>query len=359
MKKIILIAVSMTLLAAQTLIAQSGLKYVEANDLTMLGRLFDDIPHPYHRIDTARFKGFTEKENMLLRFSTGLAVAFKTDAESIHVLTEYGEIGDQPCTTVISMRGFDLYIKKDGKWLYADSKAGINGDITLAYGMDDSMKECIVYFPMYSEILSCKIGVPDGSVLEPLPSPFKYRVGLYGSSFTQGVSTSRSGMVLPNQFTRHTGIQILSLACSGNCRLQPYFADVLKAADVDALLFDTFSNPSADIIEDRLFPFIESVQEAHPDIPLIFMQTIMRGRAHFNLTVDANEQAKRETAERLMREACRKYDNVYFIEPCADDKDFETSVDGTHPDGHGYQLWSKSIEKPVLRILRKYKSFRK
>lgn len=358
MKRIFFVLAILFFFRIQAAAGSGDIKYVEATDLTMLGKMFDDIPHPYHRVDTARFREFTAKENMLLRFSTGLAVAFKTDSPTIHVWSEFGEIGDQSCTTGISMRGYDLYIRRDGKWLYADSKSGAEGDITLISDMDGDMKECIIYFPMYSEILSCKIGVPEGAVLEALPSPFKYRVGLFGSSFMHGVSTSRSGMVLPNQFTRHTGVQILSLACSGNCLLQPYFADVLNAADVDALLFDTFSNPSADLIEERLFPFIERIQEVHPDIPLIFMQTIVRGRTHFNLAIAAKEQAKRDTAERLMREACKKYKNVYFIEPTADDRDFETSVDGTHPDGHGYQIWSESIEKPVLKILRKYKPFR-
>jgi lysophospholipase L1-like esterase len=29
-------------------------------------------------------------------------------------------------------------------------------------------------------------------------------------------------------------------------------------------------------------------------------------------------------------------------------------VDGIHPDDYGYYLWSRSIEKPLRKILRKY-----
>jgi hypothetical protein len=32
----------------------------------------------------------------------------------------------------------------------------------------------------------------------------------------------------------------------------------------------------------------------------------------------------------------------------------ESSVDGIHPDDYGYYCWSRSIEKPLLRILRRY-----
>ena len=55
-----------------------------------------------------------------------------------------------------------------------------------------------------------------------------------------------------------------------------------------------------------------------------------------------------------MKEACRKYKNVYFIQTNAADKRHETSVDGTHPSDYGYTLWAESIRKPLLKIFRKY-----
>ena len=60
-----------------------------------------------------------------------------------------------------------------------------------------------------------------------------------------------------------------------------------------------------------------------------------------------------KVAEKMMKEACRKYKDVYFVHPNASAA-HESSVDGTHPDDYGYYLWARSIEKPVLRILRKY-----
>ena len=60
-------------------------------------------------------------------------------------------------------------------------------------------------------------------------------------------------------------------------------------------------------------------------------------------------------AAKLMKEAQEKYKNVYFISVTdAADELEETSVDGTHPGDYGYSLWAKSIEKPLLKILKKY-----
>ena len=355
MKKKVFAAFAMLLV---TLCAASAQDYVfkDATELTLAGKLFTDTPNPYHRVDTVRFKGFTELENIQVRCSAGLSVLFRTDAPEISLRCDMGYQNHASNTMGIALRGFDLYIRKaDGRWQFAASREGKDeGVVRLISHMDRSMKECLLYLPMYSELYSLEVGVPAGCVLEALPSPFRHRVGIFGSSFTQGISISRTGMSYPDQFTRDTGVQLLSLGCSGNCKLQPYFAEVLKAADVDALVFDAFSNPAGETIRERLFPFIESIQETHPDIPLIFMQTIHRCSSHYDLEREKTEEAKRVAAEEMMKEACKRYKNVYFIRPCANDSHHETSVDGTHPDDYGYTLWARSIEKPILRILRKY-----
>ena len=342
--------------AAQT---PKDVKYVftEATDLNLIGKIID-TPNPYHRVDTVKYKGFTKGENEQVRSSAGLAVLFKTNSSVISVLADYGYMNRATNTMGISLRGYDLYIKKDGEWLYAASKAGGNGkeeeNLVIIKDMDDSMKECMLYLPIYSEEYSVKIGVQEGAVIESIESPFRHRIGIFGSSYTQGISTSRPGMSYPMQLMRMTGLQILSLGCSGNCKMQPYFADVLCDAYVDAFIFDCFSNPDAKMIEERLFPFIERIQAAHPGKPLIFQQTIYRESRNFCLSSDAKESGKQAMAEKLMKEAVKKYKDVYFIQTNATDKIHSTSVDGIHPSDYGYTLWAESIRKPVVKILKKY-----
>jgi len=329
--------------------------YTEASDLTLTGKLID-TPNPYHRVDTIRFKGFTKSENNQVRNSAGIAVAFRTNSPTISVLTKYGDVGWPNNTGGYSARGYDLYIRRDGQWIWAG--AGCPGDLekpfNLISGMDGTMKECLMYLPILSEEHSVKIGVTEGSVLEPLPNPFRGRIGIFGSSFTHGISTSRAGMAYPAIFSRETGLQMLCLGCSGNCKLQDYFADVLAAADVDAFVFDSFSNPSPEQIEERLFPFIEKVQAAHPGKPLIFQRTIYREWRNFNKRTADYEARRIAVADSLMKIACKKYKDVYYIHPSASAPDHETTQDGTHPSDRGYQLWARSIEKPIKKILRKY-----
>ena len=160
-------------------------------------------------------------------------------------------------------------------------------------------------------------------------------------------------MTYPAQFTRMTGIQLLSLGCSGNSKLQDYFANVLAASDVDAFLFDSFSNPTPEQMETRLFPFIEKIQAAHPGVPLIFQKTIYREGRNFNTVSDKSEQDKMDMADSLMKIAVRKYKDVYYIRPNASHPTMtrRSTVSIRQLRLH---VWARSIAKPVKRILKKY-----
>ncbi len=357
MKKLFLI---LAVLLPLSLAAQKPERqYVEASDLTLIGKIHDNTPNPYHRVDTVKYKGFTNMENKQVRCGSGIIVSFKTDSPIITVKAEYGYQHKSAHTGIIAQRGFDLYIKKDGKWLWAGAASveigKPNSELTIVKNMEKSMKECLLYLPVYSEVLEMQIGTEKGSVIEGIPGPFTHRIGVFGSSYTQGISTGRPGMTWPAQFTRMTGLQILSLGCSGNSKLQPYFADVLHDADVDAFIFDSFSNPSIKQIEERLFPFIERIQEAHPGKPLIFLQTIYREGRNFDKGANKAESDRIACADRMMKAAMAKYPDVYYVkETNATSPDHEANIDGIHPSNEGYRLWAESIKKPVLNILKKY-----
>lgn len=348
----------MLILIAFTSYGQEDKVWTEASDLTLIGKMFPDTPNPYHRIDTVRFKGFTAHENAQVRMSSGLAVCFVTDSPFIYVKTDYANPANGQNITGISSRGYDLYIKKDGKWLWAGANAPswnrLNQEVRIVVNMEETEHECLMYLPTFSEENSILIGTKVGCSIRPGEAPFRHRVGLFGSSYMHGASTSRSGMAVPAQLTRMTGIQILSIACSGNSKLQPYYADALREADVEAYIFDSFSNPDAAMINERLFPYIERIREKKPNVPIIFIGSIWRERNNFNTESYSSEMAKMHMADSLMKIACKRYNDVYFVHSNASTPGHNHQVDGVHPDDYGYELWAESIRKPILKILRKY-----
>lgn len=355
MKKILLAIALMG--AALSLQAQDNWNCVEASDLTLVGKAFD-TPNPYHRIDTVKYKGFTKGENLQCRVPAGLAVLFTTDAKEIGVRIQMAEKNG---ASYRSYRGFDLYIKKDGKWLWAgmnDFDRNHNDPekvVSIVKNMAAGEKECLLYLPLYAELTMCKVCVPQGSYINSLESPFRHKIVFHGSSFTHGVSTGRSGMSYPVQFMRRTGLQPITLGFSGNCKMQPYFADVLEDIDADAFVFDPFSNPNIPMIRERLLPFIDRMVKAHPGKPLIFQRTIYWEKENFDTWAQKEFSGRRALSDSLMTIACKKYKDVYYIKPDAALHNGESSTaDGTHPNDNGYSVWERSIEKPILKILKKY-----
>ena len=332
-------------------------KKVEASELNLLGKAFD-TPNPYHRVDTCVYKGFTKGENFQCRVPAGLTVMFKTNADRIGVSVLFSK--DVNMGAYCSYRGFDLYIKKDGKWLWAGCTTFGNGkDPSLVRELVKDMapgeKECLLYLPLYSEMYQCKVCVPEGSTLESLESPFRHKILFHGSSFTHGISCTRAGMSYPMQFMRRTGMQVIPMGFSGNCRMQPHFAKVMEDIEADAYIFDPFSNPNIPTIKERLFPFIERLVKAHPGKPIIIQRTIYWERENFNTKAHQEFQGRRDLSDSLMAIACKKYKDVYYIKPDAALHNGESSTaDGVHPNDNGYSLWEASIEKPILKILAKY-----
>ena len=333
----------------------SPLKYVKADTLALSGKIMPTA-NPYHRVDTCLYTGFGPTENFQVRCASGIAVFFKTNSTRISLKPLYGEYRRSTVTSDLAQLGFDLYIKRDGEWIFAASgvrsKVNDGEPVNLISGMDTEEKECMLNLPMYSELLSLEIGVDSDSVISAAEIPFRGRVAMYGSSYTQGACISRPGMALPLILTRMTGYQFLSLGCGGNCKMQPQFVNVLKDVKADAFVFDCFSNPDAEMILERTPGFVKAMHEAHPDIPLIFISTVYREGRNFSLVKEKYENDKIEAARQVMKEAAELYGNVYFIERenlAGDGHD--ASVDGVHPSDIGYVNWAKKISGPLSRIL--------
>ena len=336
--------------------ASAQLKFVDAEQLGLVNKL-GPTENRYHRVDTDKYD-LTQAEANLLRMPAGMALVFRTNSSQIAVRTHYLNYSMvRHSTTGVSQTGYDLYIRKDGGWLYAGSNAPKNEDaeLVLVRNMDDSEKECLLYLPLFSELGRIEIGIDEGARIEASANPFRYRIIIFGSSFTHGVSTSRAGMSYPMQIGRNTGLYFCSIACSGNCKLQPYFADYLgDVKDADAMVFDAFSNPDAKMIEERLIPFIERIRAKLPSTPLIFVQTIYRESGNFDLRSRKIEEDKRDMARRQMAEAMKRFDNVYFVDKAdLTGTDHVTSADGTHPSDLGYWRWAQNLQPELLKVFRK------
>lgn len=335
-------------------------QYTPHSQLNLINKLMP-TENPLARLDSARYDKLNEKEKMMCGCSTGHVFSFSTNSSFVGVRACFTRISDSSISAANCARGFDLYIEKDGEWLWAGSVAAtreinVENDYMVGSGLGDKEKRCLLYLPHSSHLCSLEVITEPGSDIQPAPSPFAGRIAVYGSSFTHGAGCSRCGMLYTAQLARMTGYNFINMGFSGEAWMQGYFADILiEAEDIDAYLFDCFSNPTPEVIRRNLFPFIEKFQKGKPGVPLIFMKTAFREIRLVDEERNEFEAAKMAVADSLMKIAVKKYKNVYYISSTDTvGKYHECTTDGIHPDSHGYTLWAESVKKDLCRILRKH-----
>ena len=276
--KHLLAAIALLCAITATATAQE-LKWVNAVDLGIHGYTKKTDKSPYYRFDHTPYEWNNKTIISHAKKCTGLYVAFKTNSKNIWATWENtpSRMGDN--MTGIVQKGLDLYIKENGKWKFAGvgrvSSVPEKSKRTksIVKNMVEGEKEFLLYLPIWCELLSLEIGVDSNATIEGMPSPFRHKVIVHGSSITHGASASRSGLTYSALLTRNLGIDFVNFGFSGECKMQPQFLEFLKTCEADAFLFDAFSNPNAKEIGERLTNFVEELVKAHPGKPLIFLQS--------------------------------------------------------------------------------------
>lgn len=336
----------------------SAEKWVDARDLAIHGHTQKCEQHPYHRIDHAA-TNLNKKLATMAEEAAGLYVSFKTNSSFIAASWSIVPHRTRNNMSMIIQRGLDLYIKQDGEWRYAQSSRITPDPAVTSYKkllvkrLPKEEKEFMLYLPGWSEVKSLQIGIEEGATIEGTPSPFRHKVVVYGSSITHGACASRAGMTYTAIMSRNLGIDFINFGFAGQCMMQPEFLEILQKCEADAFIFDTFSNPSAKVIEARLANFVEGITKAHPGKPLIFIQSAIP----LETCVDPGKRAKRElrfaTAARIMKELQKQYKDIYLL----DVKDVigkDGSADNTHPNDLGFSRFVDTYQPKIAKILRKY-----
>lgn len=329
--------------------ARAQLHYVEASTLGILHKCCS-TEQPYHRVDTSRYPTLTSAQKELLSQGAGLAVGFTTDSRTIGVRWQCRPRKPLHNASDIAQSGLDLYVRDSGRWVYAGSAVPSAvetlSESVLVRRTGTEPLECLLYLPLFREVVSLQIGVDRGSRLSAADGWSGNRIVVYGSSITHGIAASRPGMAYVARLSRAMGLDLCNLGLSGNGTMTPTHARILAETRADAFLLDCFSNPSAEVIRHRLRPFVDTLRRAHPTAPLIFLQTLYRTHRPFNPSLDAAESAKRRAAREAFAELLALgYRNIWLLDPGLDTGvDREGTIDGTHPNDLG-------IERIVDRLL--------
>ena len=277
MKKIL------TLLLASFLgLTLSAQVYTDASTFPVYGKASEATKTPYQRLPAALEGVSRDAVWRLGTQSAGLYLRFRSNSTAIHArwTSTYGSWLSNMNPT--GVRGLDLYILVDGVW----RPAGVgrpSQEKTTTYCMVKNMtpepREYMLYLSLYDGIDKLEIGVDEGSFLEPaqVDMPRRERpVVMYGTSILQGCSASRPGMASTNMLSRALDREVVNLRFSGNALLDLEIARLMASVpDPAVYVLDYAPNAYAPMIKEHGEEFFRILRDAHPDVPVIFIEDVI------------------------------------------------------------------------------------
>ena len=362
MSKRILLSILTLFTALATAWAQEGIVYHDATAFPVYGQAFKASPeHPYRRLPESLSGVVREPVWELGCNSAGLYVRFRSDAPEIHARwTNNGN--HMPHMTDCGTGGLDLYALLDGRWTYVGS--GFNWgapspshERMLVGNMEPAMREYMLYLALYDEVKTLAIGIPEGYLLEQPATggpESAHPMVMYGTSILQGGCASRPGMAFTNILGRRFDRTVINLGFSGNA--QPVYQMVKLVASVTApsvFVLDYVPNASAEQIAERGERFFRILRNAHPAVPVIFVEDPVFAHSVVDQAIAEEVRAKNAAQKALFRRLLEAGEQRIFYVPAEGmtGDDGEAFVDGIHLTDLGMVRYARHIEGVLVEAL--------
>lgn len=344
---------------------QERIVFTDAATLPVFGKCVEGTTARYERLPEDISARLTRDEiRELGRNSAGLYVRFRSNAPSIDVrwFSTFCNVSrnQSPACT----RGVDLYIldEGDGEWRFAGCgrpRAGEKMSVAEAVReMPPRMREYMLYLSLYDGVTKLEIGVPEGyAVLPPeADSPRSDApIVMYGTSILQGGCASRPGLAYTAIISRRLDREVVNLGFSGNAKLDLEIAELMtRCPNPSVYVLDYVPNCSAAQIDSLGEAFFRILRDAHPDVPVIFVENAISPRARFNTRTKMSIADKNAAQSRLYTSLRAKGErNIYYAkgETLLDD-DGEDTVDGIHYTDRGMFHYADALTPVISKALK-------
>ncbi len=303
----------------------------------------------YRRMPESVAKSISEGVYSLHANTAGGRVRFKTNSPYVAISAKMDNVGRMSHFALCGSSGFDLYVNNQYKASFVppfDSRVGYEG----VKELDNSeMKEIMINFPLYSDVMELYIGLAEGSVIEaPTPYSNEKPVVFYGSSITQGGCASRPGNSYQGFISRALDLDYINLGFSGNAKAEDEVAEYIASLPMSIFVYDyDFNTPSYEHLVATHEKMFLKIREAHPDIPIIILTAPKFDKV-------GGMKRRRELIRQTYENAKARGDkNVYFIsgedllELCGN----EGTVDSTHPTDFGFFSMATVLTRLLKTII--------
>lgn len=337
-------------------------KSVNATDLRIINKGFDDSERTFSRLpvwlkDSVRPDLWDRQQ-----CSSGMGIRFATNSSTVGVKYDLFLNTHMIHMADTGLKGTDLYIHEgDSVWRHVNTnrpyiKKGTEKSCEFTYveNLDPTMKEFMVYLPLYDGITDIEIVVDSAAVITSgkpdLIRPDK-RIVAYGTSILQGGCASRTGMASTNIISRELDCEVVNLGFSGEGKMDFCMARALaKIPDVSCYLIDPVPNCTEMMCDTITYDFIKILRTLRPEVPIVMLEgpiyPYARYDSFFNKYLPAKNKAYRKNFDRLYAEDPK---NLYYVESIGlDGAEDDGTVDGIHLTDLGFKYYAEKLI-PVLK----------
>lgn len=337
-------------------VAQAQVFY-DASAFPVYGKASDAMAARYKRLPDALDSVARKPVVNLGTNSAGLYVRFRSNSTSIHVKWESTGGNRMNHMADTGVRGLDLYILTDEGWRFAavarpSAEKQTQSELIKRMPVED--REYMLYLSLYDGVSKLEIGVDAGARLEQ-PQVDSPRAGkqivMYGTSILQGGCCSRPGMAFTGIIGRRLDREVINLGFSGNARLDLEIAEVMAGvADPSVYVIDCMPNSSVEELKERGEKFFRILRDAHPDVPVIFIDDPYFAKYEFDPATKAVIDAKNEALAEFFKALKKSGEkNIYYISKHhMIGTDNEPFVDGVHYTDLGMMRYADYIV-PILK----------
>lgn len=284
--------------------------------------------------------------------TAGGRIRFKTNSPYVAINTKINP-SRMPHMAFTGIMGFDLYVKKNGEWIYintfkptVDVKDGYEGEIELG---DKSDKEILINMPLYCSVKELYIGLSeDAFVAEPETYKVQKPIVYYGSSITQGGCASRPGTSYQALVSAKLDCDYINLGFSGNAKGEDEIAEYIANLDMSMFVYDYDHNaPNLEHLENTHERMFNIIREKNPTLPILILS-----RPKYSLC--NAEEERFEVIEKTYKNARINGDeNVYIIKgtKLMELVGYEGTVDNCHPNDMGFYSMAQALIPQIKMIL--------
>jgi len=291
----------------------------------------------------------------LAQHPSGGRLRFRTDALQVGVLAQFPDSSIMHHITAIGQSGFDIYV--DGEYVNSAWPAK-DGAIskTWTVGAERKIRDITIYLPLYKGVTIKELTLDAGAKIEaPPPFALPKPVVHYGSSITQGGCASNPGASCQAMVSRWLNVDFVNLGFSGNGMGEPALAEAIAEIDASAYVLDFWGNPSPEVYEAALPPFVEILRKKHPETPILVTSPFyVPGEALGGALAEAQKR-KRLIARAFVEQRQKAGDAaIRFVDGLEMLSREQTVglVDGVHANTLGFWFNAKGLEPHLRRALK-------